>query len=249
VIDAHAFVGESLYGAGQSPEALLRLMDDCCIDQALLCAARPPEYHLQPANRRVAQAIKAHLDRFFGLARVDPWQKERALSDLREARESLGLSGLLLHPWEETFQASDPLLDPLVAHAADHHMPVFIETGYPWLAHVLDVAELARRHPQAVVIATHGAQLDASAYALVDIRVAMREQPNLLLETSGMYAAEFMEEIVSEYGAERLIFGSHTPWLDLHLEVERMRLLNVTEPQRTAITHDNIANLLRRASS
>jgi predicted TIM-barrel fold metal-dependent hydrolase len=138
------------------------------------------------------------------------------------------------------------LVDPLVAYAAEQGMPVFVETGYAWLAHVLDVAELAKRHPEATVVATHGMQLDASAYALVDIKLAMCEHHNLLMETSGMYAADFLEEIVSELGAGRLIFGSHSPWFDLHLEVQRVRLLRVDAEQRAAILGGNIEGILRQ---
>jgi len=244
VIDAHAYVGDSLYGTGQDPEALLRLMDECGIDQAVLCPAKPPTYDLPSANHFVARTVDHYADRFFGLARVDPWQKDQALEHLRRARESLGLNGLLLHPWEETFQISHVLVDPLVAWAAEQAMPVFVETGYAWLAHVQDVAELAGRHPEATVVATHGMQLDASAYALVDIELAMREHDNLLMETSGMYAADFMERIVDEFGAHRLVFGSHSPWFDLHLEVQRVELLRVDPRERAAITRGNTVRIL-----
>jgi len=246
MIDAHVYVGESLYGAAYEPQCLLRHMDECGIAQAVLCPARPPTYDLQPANRYVAELVHEYAERFFGLARVDPWQRDTALANLREAREALGLHGLLLHPWEETFQISHRFVDPLVAYAGDEGMPVFVESGYAWLAHVHDVAELARRHPRVTVVGTHGMQLDASAYALVDIKRAMHDNANLLMETSGMYAAEFMEEIVNELGATRLVFGSHSPWFDLYLEVQRVRLMRVNQEQRAAITEGNIRRILRQ---
>jgi hypothetical protein len=240
-------VGDSLYGQGQSADALLRSMDACGVDQAVLCPCKPHDYNLLSATHHVARLVRQHPSRFFGLARVDPWQGASALDELRRAYETFGLHGLLLHPWEETFQISLPLVDPLIAYAAEQGLAVWAEMGYPWLAQVFDVAELAARHPRARIVATHGLQLDSSAFALVDAELAMRQCDNLLMETSGMYAAELMEKLVTELGAERLIFGSHTPWLSLQLELARVQLLDLTQDQKQAVLCTNARRLLSRS--
>jgi len=244
IIDAHAYIGNSLFGYEQSAEELLHLMDRCGIDKAVLCPSRPREYHLWPANQMVALTVEKHPDRFYGLARVDPWQGKLALEDLIHAREDLGLHGLLLHPWEESFQIASPLVDPLVSCAAEQKMPIFVETGYALVSHPLDVAELAARYPEVNFIGTHGLQLDSSAFALVDAERAMRDCDNLIMETSGMYASEVMENLVHELGETRLIFGSHSPWLDLELELERVKLLNLRGDQLDAILGGNIKRIL-----
>ncbi len=245
IVDAHAYVGESLFGLTRSIETLLHTMDRLGIDAAVLCPNRPKGYRLQPANESVARAVAEHPTRFYGFARVDPWQGEAALEDLRRSRHELGLHGLLLHPWEEQFQISTALVDPLVEFAASEGMPVMVETGYPLLSHPLDVAELASRHPTATFVATHGLQLDSSAFALADAEVAMRECENLIMETSGMYAPGLMEMVVCDLGVERLLFGSHSPWLDTELELHRVLRLGLTEVQRDAVLGANIQRLLR----
>jgi predicted TIM-barrel fold metal-dependent hydrolase len=222
-------------------------MEKCGIDQAALCPNKPRDYDLLAATHFVAQTVRQHPDRFFGFARVDPWQGQGAAEHLKWAYETWGVHGLLLHPWEETFRIADSILDPLIDYAADHGLLVLAEIGYPWLAHVWDVAELAKRHPSANIVGTHGLQLDSSAYALVDVELAMRECGNLLLETSGMYAGEFMEKLVQELGAHRLIFGSHTPWLNLELELARIQHLDLTPEQRQAILYTNAANMFMSA--
>ncbi len=244
IIDAHAYVGDSLFDRSQSPEQLLRLMDLCGVDQAILIPNRPKTYALWPANQMVAKAIKQHPDRFFGIARVDPWQRKAALDDLMRAHQVLDLQGLLLHPWEEQFQISNAIVYPLLEYAVSQNLPVMIEAGYSLVSHPLDIAELANRYPQATIIATHGLQLDSSGFALTDADLAMRECPNILMETSGMYAPETMENLVRDLGAERLVFGSHSPWLDLRLELERVRLLNLTPKQKEMVMGRNILRLL-----
>ncbi len=245
IIDAHAYVGDSLFDCNQSPDELLRLMDLCDINQAVLIPNRPKTYTLWPANQMVAGAVRGHPDRFSGMARVDPWQGQSALDELVRAHQELGLRGLLLHPWEEQFQISSRLVDPLVEYAASQDLPIMIEAGYSLVSHPLDIAELAHRFPQGRFIATHGLQLDSSGFALTDADVAMRECPNIYMETSGMYAPETMENLARDLSAERLIFGSHSPWLDLRLEVERVRLLNLSPAQLEMVLGGNILKLLQ----
>jgi hypothetical protein len=244
IVDAHAFIGENLFGRGQSVPELLRNMEACGIDQAVIAPHRPPQYALWPANQMVGEALKAHPDRFFGLARLDPWQGLQALEDLRRAHQEFGVKGLLLHPWEEVFQVSSHNVDPLVEYAVAERLFVVIEAGYPLLSHPLDIAELAHRHPNCTFIGTHGLQLDSAGFALTDAELAMRECPNLIMETSGMYAPETMENLVRDLGTSRLVFGSHSPWLNLRLEVERARLLNLSPDQLQAVLGENILKLV-----
>jgi len=243
-VDAHVYIGESLFDLGQTPEELLRLMDEAGVDQAVLIANKPKGYALWEANQAVAQAVNNYPDRFYGMVRIDPWQKEAALEDLKRFWEVHGLRGLLLHPWEELFQVSLALVDPLVEYAAMEGMPVMVEAGYPLVSHPLDIAELARRHPQATFIGTHGLQLDGAAFALTDAEIAMRECPNIVMETSGMYAPDVMENLVRDLGVERLVFGSHSPWLDLRLEAERARRLKLAPEEKEAVMGGNILKML-----
>ncbi len=247
IIDAHAYVGPSLFGLSRTIDDLLRAMDGLGIDMAVLCPSRPPDYALGPANKWVAKAIGEHRDRFYGWARVDPWQGAAALQDLEHAHQDLGLHGLLLHPWEELCPLSEKAYDPLVDYAAEHNLPVLIETGYPLVSHPLDVAEVANRHPKAKLIGTHGLQLDSSAFALLDAETAMRECPNLHMESSGMYAFGVMETVVHELGSGRLIFGSHSPWLNAELELARIKRLSLTPAKLQAVLCDNIEQLIAAA--
>ncbi len=60
-----------------------------------------------------------------------------------------------------------------------------------------------------------------------------------------MYAPETMENLARDLGVGRLIFGSHSPWLNLQLEVERARLLNLNQDERSQVMGGNIARLLK----
>ncbi len=245
IIDAHAYVGESLFGYQRSPEELLAEMDRLGVERAAICPNKPMAYALEPGNRLVAEAVRQHPDRFFGWVRVDPWQGAKALDELKKGVETSGLNGLLLHPYEELFQIADRKVDPLMEYAEAHGLPVMIEAGYALLSHPLDVAELAGRFPRVKIVGTHGLQMDDSGYALTDSDLAMRECPNIVMESSGMYALDNMIGVVEKLGEERLLFGSHSPWLNLEFEIERCKRLNLTEAQKQAVFAKNILDLFR----
>jgi uncharacterized protein len=243
-VDSHAYVGESLFGLSRTPDELLTEMDRLGISKAVLCPNKPANYALEPANRFVANAIKQHPDRFYGWVRVDPWQGLKALAELKIGIEDLGLNGLLLHPYEELFQISDHQVDPLMQYAESKRIPVIVETGYHLLSHPLDLAELAHRFPKVTMIGTHGLQMDDAGFALTDSDLAMKECPNIVMETSGMYAPDNMIGVVEKLGTKRLIFGSHSPWMNLEFEVDRVNRLGITDMQREAVFGGNILELL-----
>ena len=72
-IDAFTFLGESLLGYPQSEGELLARLDAAGVEQAVVCPLKPPGYHLEAANDRVAEACRQQ-SRFVGIARVDPNQ-------------------------------------------------------------------------------------------------------------------------------------------------------------------------------
>jgi predicted TIM-barrel fold metal-dependent hydrolase len=245
-IDAHAYVGDSLFGFSRTPEALLREMDRLDISKAVLCPNKPMDYDLEPANQFVAKAVRQHPDRFYGWVRIDPWQGEKSLAEIKNGIEGLGLAGLLLHPYEELFQISDRKVDPLMEYAGSIGIPVLVEAGYHLLSHPLDIAELANRFPNVTIIGTHGLQMDDAGFALTDSDLAMRECANIVMESSGMYAPDNMIGVVEKLGVARLIFGSHSPWLNLEFEIDRIDRLSLTEKQKEAVFGTNILKILQK---
>ena len=245
IVDAHIYVGDSLFGQGQKPLEVLKRMDKLGIDKSVLIANKPPDYDLWPANLYAAAAAALSPDRFFFAVRIDPWQRT-SLSQLRTAHAEFGACGLVLHPWEENFQVSSDLVNPLFEYAKSSGIWIMIEAGYPLVSHPLDIAEVAHRHPEVNVIATHGLQLDSAGFALTDAELAMRECPNLYMETSGMYAPETMENIARDLGSQRLIFGSHSPWLNQQFELERVRALNLPAPDLNGVLGDHLISLMTK---
>ncbi len=244
IVDGLAYLGESLQGYRQSPHELLARMDELGIDRAVVAPVKPRDYHLGPENERLAEAARAHPDRFIGFARVDPLQGEAAARELERGLQELGLRGLFLHPWEETFRADDRRLDPLLAVARGGKTPILVATGYPWLAQSNQVAELAKRAPECVVIMTHGGQLDISGLSGTAAFLALRECPNLLVQTCGVYRDDFLTEVVAEFGPQRLVFATNAPLMDARLELARVQWAHFDPAAMPSVLGDNLARIL-----
>jgi len=229
-------------------DELLARLDSAAVEQAVVCPMKPPGYHLEAANDYIAEACRRQR-RFVGLARVDPHQGERAVRELERAIGELGLRGLFLHPWEETFRINAPRVDPLLATCAAHDKPVLIATGYPWVSEAAQVGDLARRYPNVSLLMTHGGQINISGLGQLDAFEVLRRNPNVAMETSGVYRQDFIQDVVSELGAQQVLFGSNSPRMDVRLEVERVRRAEVAESARQLMLDGNARRFFKLDSS
>lgn len=244
ILDGLTFLGESLFGYRATAAELLARMDEAGIDRAVVCPVRPRGYHLGPANEHVADAVREHPDRLVGFARVDPNLGEDAAREALSALGQLGLSGIFLHPWEETFRVSAPLVDPVVEVARERGVPVLVAAGYPWLSEGLQVGELARRFSDVTFIATNGGQINISGLGQTDVELALVANANLLVQTAGVYREDFLEGVVARFGAERVVFASAFPLMDPRLEIRRVQWAHLDEGAKEKILGGNLEALL-----
>lgn len=244
ILDSLTLFGDGLFGRRVDANSLLTAMDAAGIERAVVAPLKPRNYHLPPANRQLAEVVRSHPDRLVGFARVDPWLGAPAREELERAVSDLGLRGLFVHPWEECFQVTSGLLDPLLELARLHHLPVIVATGFPWLSEALQLGELAQRFPDVSIIATHGGQINISGLGTFDADLALARHPNLSIQTTGAYREDFLEDMVKRHGAARVLFASHFPLFDPRLEVLRAKWAHVDDATRDAILGGNAERLL-----
>jgi len=216
-------------------------MDDLGVDHAIVCPVRTRGYHLAASNEAIAEAVSASGGRLTGVARVDPLLGDDACAELERALEALGLRGLFLHPWEETFRIADGCVAPVVEVARQHRVPVIVAAGYPWLSEALQVGALARRFPDVTFIATNGLQLNISGLGQIDAELAIAENENLLIQTSGVYREDFIEGIARRFGAHRVLYASGYPIFDPRLEIRRVQWAAFAMADEAAILGGNAA--------
>lgn len=222
IVDSLAFCGPCLFGWEAPADQVVGALDASEADRGVVVAPKPPEYHLEPANDAIADAVRRHADRLAGLVRVDPW-RPAAAAEVERGLGDLGLSGLFLHPWEERFRVNMPAVDALVEVARRHAAPVVIATGFPWLSEALQVGDLASRFPDVPFVMTTGGQINISGLGQEDAQLAAKANANISLQTAGVYREDFIEGIVAAIGAQRVLYASGYPQFEPRLERRRVQ--------------------------
>ncbi len=239
IIDAHCHIGETPHYR-QTPEELLRQMDDNGVDKAVICSAG---HHItvdnEEGNRMLAAAVRTHPSRFYGFAAVNPWYGERGVRELHRALDN-GLVGLKLHPSMQGYWAHDPIVRPLVEAAIERDIPIYIHSGTPVYSLPLQIIELAEQYPQGKFIMGHMGGADF----YVDVPSSAHRAPNVLYETSLTCHVGYVDETVLKAGHERVLFGSDSPTSQQSVELLKIRLAILTDAQREDVLGNNMARLL-----
>lgn len=243
MFDFHTYVGNSIMGYSLEPSLLLNKMDSLGIDNAVICPMKTTDPYFKEQNKYISKLQKKY-DRFFGFARVDPKLEDVAVEELYNAIKKLDLKGLILHPWEETFSINDRRIFPVINAAKELEIPVMIETGYPLVSHCFQVGELAEQFSSVKFVMTHGGHLDSSGFSLTDAKFIINRSENIFIETSGVYGDEFLEELAKNSISNRILFGSHSPWFDIRLELKRIKRLHIDDDLKDQILFKNAFKIL-----
>lgn len=245
IVDAHVYLGSSLFGYGRSLKAIRADMDRLGIDKAVLVPVKPRDYHLGPMNELVAEAAQTSPDRFLGLCRVDPWQGEAAVAEVRRGFEELGACGLYLDPVEENFQANDDIVIPVLETAGRYDRPVVVNAGHSRVSHPTQVRDIASRFPAVRFVACNGAQINISGMLQFEARRMLEACANVVIQTAGTYREDFLEEIVTEVGEQRVLFASRSPIYDQEFEMARVRFAHLSAAQKERLWWANALRVFR----
>jgi uncharacterized protein len=238
VIDAHAYIGRSLNGFEQTPEALLAEMDRLGIEQAAICPVRPMDYAYQSQNDLIAKQAAKHPGRFIALGRVDPRQPDAA-KEVERCIGELGAKGIFIHPWEDCFPVSDArLMDPVAEICQERRVPLMIATGYPWVSEGMQVATIPQRFPDLPVIMTNGGQINISGLGAGPASYTLQNYPNTYITTSGVYEELWLLDVWKTVGAGRVLFTSMSPLMDEEFELKRIQWAHTTDEAKALMLGD-----------
>jgi predicted TIM-barrel fold metal-dependent hydrolase len=177
-------------------------------------------------------------------AAVNPNDSAFALAELERCR-SRGAVGIKL---AAARRAHDPLLDPIMRFAAQHHLPVLHHAWQRRPAHVpgqdpsdaIDLCRLAERHPEVAILLAHiGGGGDWS-----HTMAAARDVPNVYLDLSGSGVDRGMlDQALAAVGSSRMVWGA-----DLTLDTGLAKLwaldqLGLSSAERDAIRWRNALNI------
>ena len=126
---------------------------------------------------------------------------------------------------------------------AELNVPVYINAGYPIVSEPLQILELMQLYPQVTAITTHACQLDISGLSFDDALI-VAEARNIKFDISGVYRRDFIELLINKTGEDNVLFGSCAPYMDIGLEIERIKAVQIADEIKEKIFYKNIMELL-----
>ena len=241
-IDACVFLGDSLYGNSVTESELLASLDKYGIDRAIVRPFKPCDYCYDAANRRLGEVVAKNSFRLIGYGRVNPLEK--TAPEQIHALRGYGLCGVHLHPWEDNFLINDPKVYPTIEACREENLPVYVSTGYPNVSEPLQLRELALLFPDVTFIATHGGQLDISGLSFDDAVQMASSCKNVKFDLSGVYRRDFIELLIQSAGADNVLFGSCSPYMDFGLEIARIEAAEIPDSSKEQLFFRNAEALL-----
>lgn len=126
-------------------------------------------------------------------------------------------------------------------------MPVVVDCGHAGFSRPEHLERLLDLLPPRPVVLTHGGQLNISGQHLHAAEALFRAHPHTLLETSGIYRQDFLENMTTALGAVRILYGSGHPRMDEALELRRVELLPLDEAARALVLGGNTRRVFSAA--
>lgn len=213
-----------------------------CVYMGMKFLYDPTPAELRQQNDELLQAISHYHDRAFGFVYLNPNHIDVSLQELERCVANGPMMGVKL--WVAK-RCNSPELDPLIKRITELQAPILQHTWYktkgnlPGESTSEDLAEVARRHPQAKIICGH-----TGGDWRLGIR-AIRDVPNVVVDTGGSDPTTgFVEMAVRELGESRVIFGSDVPGRSFASQLAKVQGAEVPELAKRAILRENLRRLL-----
>jgi predicted TIM-barrel fold metal-dependent hydrolase len=205
----------------------------------------PTADYCRRANDDVVELMRQYPERVEGFAYVNPLVGELAVKELDRCVGEHSMIGMKL--WIAV-RCSDPVVDPLIDRCAHHGIPMLQHTwlkatgNMPGESTPMDLAVLARRHPDATLIMGHsGGDWEYG------VRCA-RSLEKVFFDISGGEAnSGWIERAVDLVGAERILFGTDMPGRSMSSQLAKVLGARISDDAKEKITYKNAAGILERA--
>ncbi len=238
----------SFAGGGMKPytdgslEGLKGLMTKTSVDRAVVLNIATNARQQQSVNDFAAQINGENIISF---GSVFP-HSEDCLYEL-ERIKALGLKGVKLHPDYQSFNVDDEKMIPIYKKISALGLITVFHAGFdygfpPPYGATPEKLERALKYFDSPVVAAHWGGLDCGEGVLK--RLCGKE---LYFDTAfgcGTMPKYYAQRIVESHGADKILFGTDTPWHNADMEMSLLESLELSSEEMEKITHKNAEKLL-----
>ncbi|MBQ4645640.1 MAG: amidohydrolase family protein [Clostridia bacterium] len=161
----------------------------------------------------------------------------------------LGLPGIKLHPEYQQFYVDDPYMLKIYDYALSKGLVILFHAGYdpayppPIHSSPKQFAEISKQMQGGIIIAAHlGGQRQWNEVEEYLVGTEM------YIDTSmGMnyYPHDQFLRIVKNHGADKILFGSDSPWSKAGEEIEMLNSFSLSQEEKELILYKNAKRILK----
>jgi predicted TIM-barrel fold metal-dependent hydrolase len=250
LIDAHNHLGPRMpfLSTFRKADELLNTMDKAGVEKALV------QQHVSDLGymetlieglEYISRAVGEHPDRLFGCALVHPLVED-SLILAKKALDAGAVNSLKIWPGAD-YQPTPERMRLIMEIAREYGVPVRVhgDIDDPRSSPLALVA-LCNAYPDVSVILAHlPGEYTLDGLATVAAGLAA---PNIHFDTSTCHSSMIGRAIV-ELGADRILWGSDSPWWDIEIELEKIRVLSLSPNNFAMVTGGNAMRLFRLGRS
>jgi predicted TIM-barrel fold metal-dependent hydrolase len=245
IIDMHTHIWSDASGVrvrASDERALVEMADRFNIEAIVvipLFGGLSPGEGEVAAGNEAAAALAARDARVKPMVTVYPRHERSSMEQLKRWMDA-GFCGLKI--WVSF--ADEPCVFPLIEKMIELGRPTLIHAMHksvgqlPLESDPLNIANLARRYPEAKIILPH---IGGNFYYTCDV---IADVPNIYTDPSGTYCETGMlEHAVKVLGAGRILFGSDAPGADLVNNLAKVLAADISAEDQAAILAENARKL------
>ncbi len=231
---------------GELPiEATVAAMDAAGVGFGLLTAWHAPREGALISNDEVAVWVRAHPDRFAGLAAVALDRPMEAVRELRRCVQELGFIGLRMLPWLWETPPTDRRFYPLYAACVELGVPFCTQVGHTGPLRPSEpgrpipyIDQIAIDFPELTIVGGH------IGYPWTEEMIAVaRKHENVYIDTSAYTSKRLPPELVAYMktgsGRHKVLCGSNYPMILPQVALEALDTLELDEESRALYLHEN----------
>lgn len=243
-IDAHTHFGGKM-PQGIPPESVdecIKMMSQIGMDAIVTSAPRAAasaDRTFGEANAQLLAAMNEYPGRIYGLARINPHYRAKAVDEAGKALAD-GFFGIKFHPRNEGYAIDNrELVFPIMKKVQEHGGLVLFHTGCPVYSHPTLVGYVAEHFPEVPVVLGHmGAEYPDDA-----ILVA-RWFDNVVVDSSFCAGVNAIEKAVEIAGAEKVVYASDYPQGSMEIDTLKVKLADISPRDKELILGRNIKRIL-----
>ena len=242
IIDSHAHLGSysRFHIEDGSIEDLIDQMDTAGVQKITISPMIGLRTDAKRANDITSGCIKKFPERVLGMATLNPNREDEIIEELERCFNTLGMTLIKLHPEESHCPMSRKVYERVYAFAQERSLAIL---NHDWQSPER-LSKLAETYPDVRFVQAHNAgNWDGK-----------REDPyfDLARDHEHIYVDicaspifyDALEKLVEYIGAEKILFGSDAPFLNLAFEVGKVVLSDLSEKEKQLIFADNFIRMI-----